>query len=88
MPDTLFGAPEEEPKDKHKEGFFVHDNLYCTIDTKPDGEWVSGWGKEGKLVFGPKHFPNMERALHFIEEKRNFFSEGDDNGTKSGTGKA
>lgn len=84
MPETLFGKPEEEPKDKHKEGFFVHDNLYCTIDTRPDGEWVSGWGKKGEPVFGPKHFPTMERAMHFIEEHRNFHAQGGDDGANKG----
>lgn len=87
MPDILFGAPQEEPKDEHKEGHYIHDNLYCTIDTRPDGEWVSGHGKDGHLVFGPKHFPNMERALHFIEEHRKFHGTGENN-DEGRTGKA
>jgi hypothetical protein len=79
MPKVIVGKPEsEEPQDDKDVGWWVHDNLYCTMDIKPDGVYIDGWGKDGQHIFN-KQFPNAEHALGFIEAKRKFFGEGEDN---------
>lgn len=85
MPKVIVGKPEsDEPKDDKEVGWWIHDNLYVTMETKPDGVYLDGWGKGGEHVFGPRHFPNAEHAMGFIEAKRQFFEE--EEGNEKGTG--
>lgn len=85
MPKVILGKPEddEQPKDDHEVSFWIHDNLYCTLDYKEDGVYVDGWGKDGGHVFGPKHFPNDVDAHKFIDAKREFLGKGDSDDPKS-----